>query len=127
MLPVPVRRRGAPPSIAGEHHAPCVPRNDRPAAAGRHPPLGRSRPGAGRQDFALVNRTGYQINEIYVGPTSSDSWGRDILGNNVLADRRTFNVRFGSRTQACQWDIKVVYDDGDTSDSARSTCVRSAR
>jgi hypothetical protein len=70
----------------------------------------------GRQDFVLVNRTGYQINEVYVGPTSSNSWGRDILGNNVLADRQTFNVRFGNRTQACQWDIKVVYDDGDTSE-----------
>jgi hypothetical protein len=73
----------------------------------------------GRQDFALVNRTGYQINEIYVGPTSSNSWGRDILGNNVLADRQSFNVRFGSRTQACHFDIKVVYDDGDTSEFRR--------
>ena len=73
----------------------------------------------GRQDFALVNRTGYQINEIYVGPTSSNSWGRDILGNNVLSDRQSFNVRFGSRTQACHFDIKVVYDDGDTSEFRR--------
>jgi hypothetical protein len=73
----------------------------------------------GRQDFALVNSTGYQINEIYVGATSSDSWGSDLLRQDVLENRRTFNVRFGSRTSDCNWDIKVVYDDGDVSEFRR--------
>lgn len=73
----------------------------------------------GRQDFALVNSTGYQINEIYVGATSSDSWGRDLLREDVLENRRTFNVRFGARTSECNWDIKVVYDDGDVSEFRR--------
>jgi hypothetical protein len=70
----------------------------------------------GQQDFQLVNRTGYQINEVYVGASASSSWGRDMLGEGVLANQRSLNVRFGRNTQACQWDIKVVYDDGDTSE-----------
>lgn len=73
----------------------------------------------GRQDFALVNRTGYQIDEVYVGPTSSPNWGRDLLGQNVLANNQVFNVRFGAATSECMWDIKVVYNDGDTSEFRR--------
>jgi hypothetical protein len=72
----------------------------------------------GRQDFALVNRTGYQIDEIYVGASSS-SWGRDLLGNSVLRNNQVFNVRFNADTRECMWDIKVVYNDRDTSEFRR--------
>lgn len=70
----------------------------------------------GRQNFSLQNRTGYQINELYVGPSSSPNWGRDILGENVLANGQRFDVRFPQRAAACMWDIKVVYEDGDESE-----------
>ncbi|WP_439597030.1 hypothetical protein [Falsiroseomonas sp.] len=70
----------------------------------------------GRQDFTMVNRTGYQINEVYVGPSSSPNWGRDILGQNVLANGRSFNVTFPGRSSECMWDIKVVYEDRDQSE-----------
>ena len=42
-----------------------------------------------RLDFTLVNRTGYEINEVYVGPTSSSSWGRDIMGQGTLEEPRS--------------------------------------
>ncbi|MBU8541576.1 hypothetical protein [Falsiroseomonas tokyonensis] len=70
----------------------------------------------GRQDFAMVNRTGYQIDEVYIGPSSSPNWGRDILGQNVLANGRTFNVTFSGGSSECLWDIKVVYADRDQSE-----------
>ena len=81
----------------------------------------------GQQDFALVNRTGYQIDEIYVGASSSSSWGRDLLGNNVLQNGQTFNVRFSSGTQECNWDIKVVYNDGDVSEFRQVDLCRISR
>jgi hypothetical protein len=70
----------------------------------------------GQQDFNLVNRTGYTINEVYVGASSSSSWGRDVLGNNVLRHQQDMNIRFARNTRACAWDIKVVYADGDVSE-----------
>jgi len=70
----------------------------------------------GQQDFSLVNRTGYQINEIYVSSANDRNWGRDLLGDNTLAEGRQFNVRFRPSTRACNWDIKVVYDDGENSE-----------
>jgi hypothetical protein len=81
----------------------------------------------GRQDFALVNRTGYQINEVYVGPSSSPNWGRDLLGRNVLPNGNVFSVRFPQNHPECQWDIKVVYDDGDESQFMRVNLCRVSR
>jgi hypothetical protein len=66
-----------------------------------------------RQDFSIVNSTGYQIDEIYVGPSSDPNWGRDLLGQNVLASGQTFNVTFPPATRECMFDIKVVYNDRD--------------
>jgi hypothetical protein len=81
----------------------------------------------GRQDFTLVNRTGYQINEIYVGPSSSPNWGRDLLGSNVLPNGRTFDIRFPGNSRECLWDIKVVYDDGDVSQFMRANLCNISR
>lgn len=81
----------------------------------------------GRQDFSLINRTGYQINEIYVGPSSSPNWGRDLLGRNVLPNGRSFDVRFPGNHPECLWDIKVVYDDGDQSEFMRVNLCRVSR
>lgn len=81
----------------------------------------------GRQDFALVNSTGYQINEIYIGPSSSPNWGRDLLGRNVLQNGQVFNVRFPQQSPECAWDIKVVYDDGDQSQLMQVNLCRVSR
>ncbi len=68
---------------------------------------------AADQDFQLVNRTGYQIDEVYVGPHSSRSWGKDVMGTDALADGERVNITFPNRTSACSFDIKVIYQDKD--------------
>ena len=69
---------------------------------------------AGEQDFVLVNDTGYAMNEVYVSPTRVEAWQEDVLGEYQLAngDRRT--IRFNRAEEDCLWDMKVVYDDGET-------------
>ncbi len=66
------------------------------------------------QDFTLVNRTGYQIDEVYVSPSSSNRWGRDVMGRDVLEDGDTVDITFPSGTRGCNWDLKVVYSDHET-------------
>jgi len=68
---------------------------------------------AGEQDFKLVNRTGYQIDEVYVSRSASDEWGDDIMGRDALGDGRTVSVTFNAPPQVCHWDLKVKYNDGD--------------
>lgn len=75
----------------------------------------------------MVNRSGYQIDQIYVGPSSSPNWGNDLLGRNVLRNGQTFNVTFANRSSECLWDIKLVYNDGDQSELMRANLCRISR
>lgn len=70
---------------------------------------------AADQDFAVVNRTGHQIDSIYVSPVSSQNWGEDVMGKDALGDGETVNITFPNKTDACNWDLKVKYNDGDES------------
>ena len=49
-------------------------------------------------DFTLVNKTGLTIVELYVSPTSDDSWGDDILGQDVLKDGEDVDITFSPKT-----------------------------
>ena len=63
-------------------------------------------------DFVLKNKTGYQIDEVYVAPSSSKNWGRDIMGSGALGDGEQVKIVFPHGNGACLFDIKVKYEDG---------------
>ena len=68
---------------------------------------------AGQQDFSLVNKTGYQIDEVYVSRSSSRAWGSDVMGSDALDDGRSVGISFTAPENVCNWDMKVKYNDGD--------------
>jgi hypothetical protein len=69
----------------------------------------------GKQDFTLVNQTGYRIDKVYVSPTASNDWEEDVLGRDVLDDGESVDITFHRDTPGCKWDLKVVYADDDSS------------
>lgn len=69
---------------------------------------------AGAQDFTIVNKTGYALKHIYVSEANNNSWDEDILGRDVLNDSEYFEVSFAKAEKTCKWDMKVVYDDGES-------------
>ncbi|MBL8567653.1 MAG: hypothetical protein JNK84_01075 [Phreatobacter sp.] len=69
-----------------------------------------------QQDFQLVNRTGYTIDEVYVSAASQNTWGNDLMGDDSLEDGQVLNVTFPRGADACSFDIKVVYDDAETAE-----------
>ena len=71
---------------------------------------------AGNQDFKLVNKTGYQIDEVYVSRVSSKNWGKDVMGSDTLEEDNSVNITFDAPANACRWDLKVKYNDGDTAE-----------
>ena len=71
---------------------------------------------AGQQDFKLVNKTGYQIDEVYVSSSRSRNWGRDVMGRDTLDDGSAVDISFNAPDTVCQWDMKVKYNDGDTAE-----------
>ncbi len=68
-------------------------------------------------DFTLRNKTGYQIDEVYVSVRSSKNWGKDIMGSDALDDGEKVNIVFPHGNGACRFDLKVKYhDDGSTAE-----------
>lgn len=71
---------------------------------------------AAAQDFTLKNRTGHVIVTLNVSPSSSNRWGPDILGREVLANGEDAIVTFDRTESQCEFDIRVTYDDGTAND-----------
>jgi hypothetical protein len=61
-------------------------------------------PGAqGRNlDFELLNRTRYVVTHIFVAPSSSDDWGEDIMGKDVLGAGESVEVEFSRSERDCR-------------------------
>lgn len=64
----------------------------------------------GDPSFHLVNRSGQAILEIYVSAVTDTNWGRDLLGQDVLPNGRSFPVRIAPAA-GCRQDVRVVYAD----------------
>jgi hypothetical protein len=66
---------------------------------------------AGQQDFTLVNKTGYIIDQVYASPSSANNWLNDVLGQDVLGDGESAKIEFSADNEICKYDLKVIYDD----------------
>ncbi len=71
---------------------------------------------AAQQDFDLINQTGYTIEQVYVSPTNSNNWQEDVLGRDVMNDGEGGTITFNRSERTCLWDLKVVYDDGESAE-----------
>lgn len=69
---------------------------------------------AGQQDFTIVNKTGYPLKHIYVSESDNEKWDEDVLGRDVLNDGEYFDINFAKADKTCKWDMKVIYDDGES-------------
>ena len=68
-----------------------------------------------RLDFALHNKTGVAIVNIYVGPAPQEEWGDDTLGDvEVLGNGESAEISFSPKADEDLWDVKVVDKDGNS-------------
>lgn len=65
------------------------------------------------EKITILNSTGYTISEIYISPSSAASWQEDVLDLDILRDGREVTIDFRRAANTCDWDLKVVYDDGE--------------
>ncbi len=68
---------------------------------------------AGEQDFVLVNETGLTIDQLFCSPTTTEDWEEDVLGAETLADGDSIEIEFSTDEDACEWDLKIVDEEGD--------------
>ena len=65
------------------------------------------------QDFTVVNKTGVEINALYITPHNADDWGEDILGVGTLAVNDNVEINFSRKEKAKLWDLRVEDADGE--------------
>lgn len=67
-------------------------------------------------DFTLVNKTGYAITAIYIGPSSSEDWGENIL-DDMLDNGGSATITFHPKAgKIAKWDLRVSWEDEDDPD-----------
>src|SRR5258708_28387559 len=65
------------------------------------------------RDFTLENDSLSYIIHLYVSPSSSTSWGEDILGVDVLPPGQSVDITFDTNIgRTCIYDILVETEDG---------------
>jgi hypothetical protein len=78
---------------------------------------------AANRDFRFVNNSGQTLWELYVSPVSDSSWNSDILGRSVLESGRAMMVRFPGRGNECDYDLKMVMENGDSYTTQLDLCT----
>ncbi|MDR1932385.1 MAG: hypothetical protein LBQ57_06120 [Spirochaetales bacterium] len=70
---------------------------------------------AGKPKITLKNSTGYEVEEIYISPASSEEWGDDYLVNATLDDGESFTVTLSSPlSEVDTYDIQFIDFEGDS-------------
>ena len=69
---------------------------------------------AGQQDFTIVNKTGVEINALYVSPADKNDWGEDVLGKETLPAGQSAEITFDADEEAEKWDLRVEDKEGNS-------------
>lgn len=67
---------------------------------------------AADQDFTLVNRTGQQIDSVYVSKVNARTWEEDVMGRDTLDSGESVDISFARGERGCRWDMMVKYHGG---------------
>jgi hypothetical protein len=67
---------------------------------------------ASQQDFSLHNHTGRTIEQLFVRPAGTNSWGEDILGSSAVRVAGSVDVSFDRDEDQCKWDVRAGFGDG---------------
>lgn len=67
-----------------------------------------------RQDrrMVIVNESPRIIREFYATNSGVNSWGRDLLGREVIRPGQRYIFNFDDGTGYCLFDFRAVLDDG---------------
>ena len=69
---------------------------------------------ADQRDFTLRNASSATIMRFYVSPSTSDQWGADQLGDEVVHPGSSYTLYFaeGAAGGTCQFDLQIVTSEG---------------
>ena len=68
-------------------------------------------------DFVLVNKTGKTIKQVELAESGSDSWSKWNTEEDKVSTIKPgvdFTVPFTKEAKACQFDVRLTFDDDST-------------
>lgn len=65
-------------------------------------------------DFTLVNKTGYDIKQVSIGPNGDKDWlpEDEVLKGRKFGNGESLEIKFNPKATAKNWDIMVEWADG---------------
>lgn len=72
--------------------------------------------------FSFENQTSYAIVELYASPSNVEGWEEDILGRDILEAGEAASVTIADGRRACEYDLRVVFEDGDVIEDTTDLC-----
>ena len=60
-----------------------------------------------KQDFTLLNKTGVEIDKVFISPHDVNEWQEDILGRDTLPDGESVDIKFHRAEKAPNWDLRI--------------------
>ena len=62
----------------------------------------------------IVNNTGYTGLSLYIRPSGTENWGRDLLGSRTLRSGTSFKIDSLPSSRNNRYDVRLVDSDNDT-------------
>ncbi|MEO0824283.1 MAG: hypothetical protein AAFX95_00035 [Cyanobacteria bacterium J06639_16] len=64
-------------------------------------------------EFTLINESSQDVYYLYVSPSSSDSWGEDVLGTDTIPSGGSSVITIDDDMGTCDYDLLAVSPTGD--------------
>ncbi len=75
--------------------------------------------------FTLSNQSAADLTEFYASAANVDNWEENILGGAVLSAGASGEVTITGADDNCNYDLRMVFSDGDTLESSSNLCENS--
>lgn len=70
----------------------------------------------------IINESEHTVMQLYASRVSTAEWEEDILGSSVLGAGAAVTANLDDGTEACLFDIKVVFDHGGEATTRLNVC-----
>jgi hypothetical protein len=67
---------------------------------------------ANEYTFTLINKTGFEIIDLFFSPASQKNWGEEVLTVDTIPDKEKLKINVTRKERADNWDILVNDEQG---------------
>lgn len=62
--------------------------------------------------FTLINKTGFEIIDLYFSPAAQKNWGEEVLTVDTIPNKEQMKINLTRKERAENWDILVNDEQG---------------